>query len=400
MRAARLPLFLVLLCGGWLLALNLGVRQSMGLFIPSMITDLGWTASTFALAFGLQNLLWGLTSPAAGMIADRYGTARVLIAGALLYVAGLALTGLSTSPWMLHGSTGVLIGLGVGATTFPLVLGAVGRLVSAEKRSFALGVASTGGSLGQFVFAPVTGWLNDGLGYTMALLVLALICLSMVPAGLALAGRAEEGPSSAESAGGLGEAIGEAARHRGYLLLNAGFFVCGFHVALIAVHLPFFAALCGLPGTVAAQSLAVIGLFNVFGTLLAGWLGGRYRQKWLLSGIYGLRALVILGFLLAPKTAETFLVFAAAIGMLWLSTVPLTSSLVARVFGARYLASLFGVVMLSHQIGAFIGASLGGIVYDLTGSYDAVWLSAAALGMFAALVHLPIGDRALRPAVS
>lgn len=400
MRVVRLPLIVVLLCGGWLLALNLGVRQSLGLFIPDMITDLGWTASTFALAFGIQNLLWGLTSPAAGMLADRFGTARVLSAGVLLYAAGLALTGMVGSPWMLHGTIGLLIGLGVGATTFPLVLGAVSRLVPPGKRSMALGVASTGGSLGQFVFAPVTGWLNDGLGWSAALLVLALICLTMVPAGLALAGRAEDGPAVGDSAAGLGAAVREAAGHRGFLLLNAGFFVCGFHVALIAVHLPFFAALCGLPGSVAAQSLGVIGLFNVFGTLLAGWLGGRYRQKWLLSGIYGLRALVILGFLFAPKTSETFLIFSASIGLLWLSTVPLTSGIVARVFGARYMASLFGVVMLSHQIGAFIGASMGGIVYDITGSFDAVWLAAAGLGLFAALVHLPIGDRALRPAVS
>ncbi|WP_142849017.1 MFS transporter [Telmatospirillum sp. J64-1] len=392
-RSWRLPI-LILFCGSLVLSLNLGIRQSLGLFIPDLMNEKGWSAGTLAFAFAIQNLVWGLASPLGGMLADRWGTAKTLALGCAVYASGLALMGMSDSVWMLHGSAGLLIGAGVGATTFPIVLGAIGRAVPPEKRSFALGIASAGGSFGQFIMAPVTQQLNLGFGPETALLLLAAISLLMVPAGLALAGKPEPGQGVGQQS--LTEALREAAGQRSYLLLMAGFFVCGFHVAFISVHLPVFSALCGMVPAVAATSLALVGLFNIFGTLTTGALGGRYPKKWLLSGIYFGRAVAIGAFMLAPKTEASFLIFASVMGFLWLSTVPPTSGLIAQIFGPRYLASLFGLVMLSHQVGAFLGAWSGGLVYDLTGSYDAVWVAALALGVFAGLVHLPIREAPLQ----
>lgn len=396
MRPWQLPM-LVLLAGGLILSLNLGIRQSLALFIPDMMSATGWSASTFAFAFALQNLLWGLAAPVAGLLADRYGTARTLVLGTGLYAGGLVLMGLSDSPWLLHGSAGLLIGAGVGATTFPIVLGAIGRAFPPERRSFALGVAAAGGSVGQFVMAPVTQSLNGALGYEQALVMLAVIAMVMAPAGLALAGRPAHGAEDA-AAPSMGTALKEAAGHRGYWLLNAGFFVCGFHVAVIVTHLPTFVAINGLSGEVAAYALALVGLFNIFGTLIAGWVGGRYSKKKALAVLYLGRAGVFTVFFILPPTTTTILVFAAAMGLLWLSTVPLTSGVVGQIFGPTYMASLFGVVMFSHQIGAFFGAWLGGLVYDATGSFDLIWIASIALGLFSALVHLPIREHALRPA--
>ncbi|MGB0694608.1 MAG: MFS transporter [Rhodospirillaceae bacterium] len=396
-----LPAVLVT-AGAIILGLNLGVRQSMGLFIPDMAADLGWSTAVFGLAFAIQNLLWGLGSPVAGMMADRWGTAKTLMLGTALYGAGLLLMADVASPLGLHATAGVLIGLGVAGTTFPVVLGAVGRMVSPERRSLALGIVSAGGSFGQFVMAPITESLNSSLGWAGALVALAAICMLMIPCGLMLADRTRktsaepdqtakaEAPAEQEQT--LKEAFALAFANRNYNLVTLGFFVCGFHIAFIAVHLPVYVATCGLPSSVAAATLAVVGLFNIFGTLLAGWAGGRYRKGPALSVIYGLRAIVILAFMIAPKTEVTFLIFGAAIGMLWLSTVPLTSGIVAQVFGPRYMASLFGMCLLSHQIGAFIGSWAGGIVFEETGSYDAIWIASIILGIAAAIVNLPVRE--------
>ena len=383
---------LVLIGGTTILALNMGVRQSLGLFIPEMMADLGMSLGTFSLALALQNLIWGLLAPATGAIADRFGTAKTLIAGSMLYVLGLALMAFSTEPWMLHGSAGLLVGMGVSATTFAVVLGAVGRCFPERRRTLALGVASSGGSLGQFIMAPVSQGLIDGFGWAVALLIIALIAGLMIPASAVLAGRAE----ARSTQGNLKSALHEAIHHRGYRLLFFGFFVCGFHVAFISVHLPNFVAICGLPATVASSSLAIIGLFNIGGTIIAGALGDRYRKSWLLSAIYASRAILILVFMLAPKTPDAFFVFSAVMGVLWLSTVPLTSGIVAHLFGPRYMATLFGLVMLSHQLGAFLGAWIGGVVFDATGNYDLVWLLGAALGFIAAVLHLPIREDQIR----
>ncbi|WP_413208182.1 MFS transporter [Rhodospirillum sp. A1_3_36] len=385
---------LVITAGGLILALNLGVRQSLGLFIPDMAADLGWSTTTFGLAFAIQNLLWGLASPIAGMIADRFGTARVLVIGGLLYALSLALMSGVTSPWALHATGGLLLGMGVGFTTFPVVLGAVGRLVDPRRRGLALGIVSAGGSFGQFTMAPTTEALNQALGWSDALVAMGAISLIMVPLGLVLAGRPATAAAEGESAS-LGEAMTEAFGHGGYRLLTLGFFVCGFHIAFIATHLPTFVQTCGLPGGVAAGTLAVVGLFNMVGTIAAGALGDRYRKKWLLSAIYGLRAVLILVFMVAPKTELTFLLFGGSLGLLWLSTVPPTSGIIAQIFGSRYMATLFGIVMLSHQIGAFFGAWLGGLIYDMTGSFDLMWILSALLGVAAAVVNLPITDTPL-----
>ncbi|OKH89084.1 MFS transporter [Thalassospira sp. TSL5-1] len=393
--------WLVLFSGGLVLAANLGIRPSLGLFIPDMLTATGWSASVFGLAFAIQNLLWGISAPIAGALADRFGTTRTLIGASLFYAAGLYLMGQSSSPTALYATAGLMIGIGVGASSFAVVLAAISRVFPPHRRSFILGLASAGGSIGQFIMAPTTQALNSGLGYVGALTMIALISLVIMPAAFALTGRADHSPGSATAATDLGptsliDAFHEARKHRGFLLLNAGFFVCGFHIAVIATHLPTFTQLCGLPPSVASNGLAIIGLFNIVGTVTAGWFGGRWRKKWGLSLIYGTRALVIFVFLISPKTAETIWLFSALMGALWLSTVPLTSGIVAQVFGPRYMATLFGLVMLSHQIGAFFGAWLGGLFYDMTGSFDAIWILSIALGIFAALVHMPIDDTALR----
>lgn len=401
MRATKWFPWLVLLSGCLVLSLNLGVRQSLGLFIPDMLNDTGWNAATFGLAFAIQNLMWGISAPIAGALADRYGTTRTLIGGTVLYGLGLYMMGTSQSPGELHLTAGFLIGTGVGATSFPVVLAAISRVFSAQKRSFALGLASAGGSVGQLVMAPTTQALNSSLGYVAALVILAGISMLIIPAAFAMTGKAEgSGPSASPDLGpqSLMAAFHEARKHRGFLLLTAGFFVCGFHIAVIATHLPTFTELCGLPRSVAAEGLALIGAFNIIGTLTAGWAGGKWRKKFGLSFIYGMRAVVIVIFIFAPKTSETILLFSASMGALWLSTVPLTSGLIAQVFGPRYMATLFGIVMLSHQIGAFFGAWMGGIVYDMTGNFDAVWWASVALGVFAAVVHMPIDDRELRVA--
>lgn len=383
---------LVFLAGIVCLILAMGIRQSFGIFLAPVAMDLEVGRQVFGLAIAVQNLLWGLAQPFTGALADTFGAVRVTIAGAILYAAGLALAAFSTDPLGLNLTLGVLVGLALAGTTYGTVLGAVGRVVPPEKRSLAFGLCTAAGSFGMFAVVPGAQGLLDAFGWRDTFVVLAIAMSLLVPLAFGFRGADAR---IVRTAGGqsIGGAIGEAGRHGGYLLLNAGFFVCGFHVAFIATHLPAFLADNGLGPEVSAWSLAMIGLFNIVGSYLFGALGGRFRQKWVLSWIYLARAVVIALFLALPLTGAGAVAFGAAIGFLWLGTVPLTSGIVARLFGVRYLSMLYGVVFASHQLGAFLGAWGGGLAYDLLGSYDAVWLAAIALALFAAAIHLPIDDR-------
>lgn len=386
--------FAVVAAGVIMLGLNMGVRQTYGLFLEPMTSSLGVSYATFGLAIAVQNLLWGALTPVCGVLADRYGTGRVLVAGGVVYVAGLLVMAMVQTPLGLHLGAGILTGIAVSATGFPLVLSAVARVAPPEKRSTWLGIATAGGSMGQFVLLPVSQGLIGAFGWSSALLALALITAIMVPLSAPLRGRPE---ALQEGELTLGGAFAEARVHHGYLLLNAGFFVCGFHVAFVATHFPAYVESQQLPAWIGAAALGVIGFFNILGTFLFGWLGGRYRKKWVLTAMYLGRAVAILGLLVLPVTPLTIWLFAVAFGTLWLGTVPLTSGLVGQIFGPRYLATLFGIVMFSHQIGAFFGAWLGGISFDLTGSYNVVWLAALLLSLMSAALHAPIEDTPLRP---
>ncbi len=387
----RLPL-LILICGAAVLALNMGIRQTFGLFLEPVTLDLAMSRSNFALAIAVQNLLWGLLTPACGMLADRYGTGRVLAAGGLLYALGNTVMALGESAFAVHLGAGVMVGMAVGASGFPLVLAVVARSVPEERRSMALAIAATGGSVGQFLLVPFSQVMIEGLGWPAALLILAALAALIVPLAAALAGKPTMAAAGPASPGG---ALSQARRHRGFLLLTAGFFVCGFHVSFIATHLPGYITSLNLDPLVGASALGLIGFFNILGGLAAGVLGSRFRLKYVLSMIYLARAVAIGLFLFGPKTEWAVFAFSAVIGLLWLSTVPLTSSLVGQIFGSRFMATLFGIVMLGHQLGAFFGAWLGGLSYDLTGSYDGVWILSILLGLLAAALHWPIADRPL-----
>lgn len=394
---ARSPI-VVIVCGGLILSLAMGVRQTFGLFLEPVSAELGLGRETFALAMAVQNILWGFAQPATGIVADRYGAGRVVAVGGIVYTLGLIVMSGMTGPLALHLGGGLMVGFAMAACGFSVVLGAVARAVPAAKRSMALGVVSAGGSFGQFAVAPFGQGLISAYGWPGALIGLAVLAALMVPLALAVAGKPAEsaGPAGEDGSQTIVEAMREALGHRGYLYLSAGFFVCGFQVVFIAVHLPAYLADSGLPASVAATALALIGAFNIAGTYACGVLGDRFPKKWLLSGLYLLRAGVIAAFLLAPKTETTVLVFAATIGFLWLGTVPLTSGLVGTMFGVRYLSTLFGIVFLSHQAGSFLGVWLGGVVYDATGSYDAIWIASVVLGLAAAVLHLPISENPVR----
>ena len=390
----------VLICGGMILTLALGLRHGFGLFLQPMTSDLNWGRESFALALAVQNLVWGASQPFAGMIADKYGAGRVTAGGAVLYIAGLALMAFPFAPWFFVLSSGVLIGMGLSGVTFSLVLGVIGRRYPPEKRSMALGIAAAAGSFGQFAMLPLTQWLLTHVGWHGALLTMAGIGILMIPLALGMVEDKSNGTmhTFAQSAG---QAMREAIGHRGYMLLTIGFFVCGFQVVFVGVHLPAFLADRGFPPHVAVISLALIGLFNIVGTYTTGWLGGRMPKRWILSGIYFGRAVVIALFILLPMSLATVYGFAILLGLLWLSTVPPTNGIVATIFGTRYLAMLAGFTFFSHQIGSFLGAWLGGLLYDRTGSYDIVWWISIALGIVAGLMNLPIDEHEIkRPAVA
>jgi MFS family permease len=383
----------VLLCGGAILTLGMGIRQGFGLFLQPMTFDQGWTRETFAFALALQNLIWGASQPFFGMIADRRGAGRVLAAGAALYSAGLVLMALSHTGWQLSLATGVLLGLAQGSTTFSIVFGVVSRTFPPERRSMALGLSSAAGSFGQFAMLPYTGALISQLGWFDALLLLAVSAALIAPLASALVEK-HGGAAGGAPAQSVGEAVREAFAHRSFLLLTAGYFVCGFQLAFITVHFPAYLVDKGLSANVGVAALALVGLFNIFGSFTAGALGARYAKKYLLSWIYLTRSIAIALFIVAPVSETSVYLFSAAIGFLWLSTVPLTNGVIGTIFGVAYMSTLSGFAFFSHQIGGFIGVWLGGYLFDHTGSYRAVWLVSIALGIFAALVNLPIEERA------
>ena len=389
----RAPM-LVLVCGFLILAMTMGSRFSFGLFLQPMSQDLGWSFGILSLFMGIQAFMWGVTQPLAGIVADRFGPARTVAVGLLLYAVGLYWMATPSSPPALYLGAATVLAVGGSMAGISVILSAVARAFPPEKQSMVMGAVTAGASFGQLVFSPMAQTLIGAWGWTTALFVMAAMAASFSLLALALV----TGPKSAASTAAeqkLGAAILEAGQHSGFLYLTAGFFVCGFHVTLISTHLPAFAALCGLPAMVGAVALSLIGAFNVIGTNVAGYLGGRFRKKYLLSGIYVSRSVVIAIYIALPITEATTLVFAAAMGLLWLSTVPLTSGIVSQIFGARWLATLFGLVFFGHQVGSFLGAWLGGYIYAQTGSYDGVWWIAILLGLFAGVIHLPIADRPL-----
>jgi MFS family permease len=388
--ARALPL--VIAAGCLISLLSFGPRSIMGLFLAPMTEAHGWSRELFALSIAIQNIMWGLGQPLAGAMADRFGSARVLAAGGVIYGGGLALMSWAPTGAWLHVSAGVMVGLGMAAASYSIVLAAFGQRVPPEKRSMIFGIGTAAGSMGQFLFAPLGQMLIQGFGWSEALLVLGAMMLAIPVLALAFAG-APPPDAQAFRQQTLGQALGEALRHRSYLLLTAGFFVCGFHIAFVSTHLPPYIVDKGLDPRIGAWALALIGLFNIVGSLASGWIGQHASKPIFLSLIYLARAVLIALFVLLPTTPVTVLVFAAMLGLLWLSTVPPTTALVAIMFGPKYMATLMGIVFLSHQVGAFLGVWLGGLLYDRTGSYDVVWWIGVALGIYAAIVHWPIEER-------
>ena len=394
-----LSMMQVLVCGAAIVTMSMGIRHGFGLWLAPITTDRGWSRETFSFALAVQNLAWGLAGPVVGAVADRWGAYRVIVGGSLLYAAGLVAMGMATTGYGFLGGAGLLIGVAQAGTTYAVVYGVIGRNVAPERRSWAMGVAAAAGSFGQFLMVPVEGALISSIGWQGALFALGAGALLIVPLAFGL--REPRAAASAASQQSVGAAVREALGHRSFQLLTAGYFVCGFQVVFIGVHMPSYLKDHGLRPDVATTALALIGLFNIFGTYIAGSLGGRLPKTHLLSGIYALRSVVILAFILSPLSPWSVYLFAAAIGFLWLSTVPLTNGVVASIFGVRYLSMLGGFVFLSHQIGSFLGVWLGGKLYDMTGSYDVVWWIAIALGLVAAVVNLPIREQAvLRPALA
>lgn len=387
----RTPL-VVILAGCTIALLNFGTRAGFGLFMEPISSTNGWGREVFALAIGVQTVLWGFGQPFAGAFADKYGSARVLAIGAVFYAAGVALTSVASTPTMLNLTTGMLVGIGLAGTSFTVALSAIARMVSPERRSWALGLGTAAGSLGQFLMVPLGQAFIAAYGWAFALILLSLFALAIIPLSTALAGKTPDGGGPKQS---MSEALREAGGERSYWLLIAGFFVCGFHVSFIQTHLPAYVVDRGLDPRTGAWALALVGLANVVGSYTAGVMGGKHSKKYLLSFIYAARAVVITVFVLMPMTQTSVLIFAFCMGLLWLSTVPLTSGLVAQIFGPRYMATLFGIVFFSHQVGGFLGVWLGGRLFDLTGSYDVVWWISAALGVFSAIVHFPIDERPL-----
>ncbi|WP_110949028.1 MFS transporter [Pseudomonas bohemica] len=380
----------VLLGSALILALSLGTRHGFGLFLPPMSAQFGWGREVFAFAIALQNLIWGLAQPFTGALADRFGAAKVVFVGGILYAVGLALMSMADSPATLSLSAGLLIGIGLSGTTFSIILGVVGRALPPEKRSMGMGLASAAGSFGQFAMLPGTLGLIGWLGWSMALVALGVLVAFILPLVAMLKDKPVPVTAGEQT---LREALHEACAHSGFWLLAFGFFVCGFQVVFIGVHLPAYLVDQHLPAVVGTSVLALIGLFNVFGTYIAGWLGGRMSKPRLLTGLYLLRAVVIVLFLWAPLTQTTAYLFGIAMGLLWLSTVPLTNGTVATLFGVRNLSMLGGIVFLFHQLGAFLGGWLGGVVYDRTGSYDLIWYISIALSLMAAALNWPVRER-------
>ena len=387
---------IVIFCSALIVFVSMGIRQSFGLFLSPISRDLGIGREVFSLAIAWQNLIFGL--PILGIVADRFGPRWVVAGGALLYAVCFFLLSSVSTPPGLYTVLGVLMGIALSSISYVVVLGAVAQVVAPEKRASSFGLITAAGSFGTFAIVPGVQWLLSDLGWQSSFAFIALVAgaSAFLAIGIPQRGR-EVSPNTVESDdGSLLQALLQARGHSGYWLLNAGFFVCGFHVAFIATHLPAFLTDYGLSKMVGATALSLIGLFNIFGSYLSGQLGDRYRKKYLLSLLYLGRGLVISGFLFIPVTNTSALVFGSLIGFLWLATVPLTSGTVAQIFGSRYLSTLYGIVFFSHQIGSFLGVWLAGRVYDATGSYDLIWIAAILLAVTSSLVHLPIADKPLQ----
>lgn len=395
-------LWLAILAGGLIMGLALGVRHVQGLFLLPVTLDRGWPRETFGLAMAVQNLVWGLAQPVTGMIADRYGSACVIAAGLLFYALGLFFMAEATTAIAFVASAGLCIGIALSGTAFAAIYGALSRIVPADRRSWALGLAGAVGGLGQFAMVPAAQALISGRSWVWALIFLAAAMAMLLPFAYPLRDRADT-PALPGAASSMTAAIGEAFRHRGFWLLNLGFVACGFQLAFIATHLPAYLLDRGLDASEGVAGLAIIALANVAGTYLFALWGGSLRRKYLLAAIYLARATAMMLFVLLPASAFGVYLFAAVMGFLWLGTVPLTNGLIAQLFGVRYITTLFGFVFLGHQLGSFLGVWLGGQIFDMTRSYRAIWLVAIALGLLAALLHWPIDDRpvirdGLRPA--
>jgi MFS family permease len=385
----------VLVCGCLIGMIGFGPRAGLGFFLTPMSAANGWGRDVFALAMGLQMLLWGIGQPFAGALADRFGAIPVLCAGAILYAVGLAAMAYSTTPLMLHITAGLIIGLALSGSSFTLVIGAFGKLLPEEWRSLGFGAGTAAGSFGQFLFSPISVALIDAFGWQHTLVIFSVVVLTIIPLSLALASP----QATAAQAGvvlpqqSVGAALAEAFWHRSYVLLVLGFFTCGFQIFFVAIHLPAYLIDRGLPAEVGGWSLAVIGLFNILGSILAGYLGNRVPKRYILALIYFGRSIAILIFIMLPPSALTTLIFSAVIGFLWLSTVPPTSGLVAVMFGTKWLTMLFGFAFFSHQVGGFLGVWLGGLLFEETGSYQIVWWLAIVLGVASAVINLPIVEK-------
>ena len=391
-QAPKLSMVQVLLCGAAIVTLSMGIRHGFGLWLQPITQAQGWTRETFAFAIAVQNLSWGVFGIFAGMIADRFGAFRVIIAGAVLYALGLAGMALAATGMLFTLSAGVLIGAAQAGTTYAVIYGVIGRNISAEKRSWAMGVAAAAGSFGQFLMVPTEGFLISRFGWQEALLVLSAAVLLIVPLAYGLREKTVAGAAPVKREKTIVQALAEAFKYPSFQLLMAGYFVCGFQVVFIGVHMPSYLKDKSMLPEVASYALALIGLFNVFGTYAAGALGQRMPKKNILAGIYFARALVIAIFIAAPLTPLSVYIFSAVMGTLWLSTVPPTNAAVAQIFGIQHLSMLSGFIFFSHQIGSFMGVWLGGYLYDRNGSYDIVWLLTIALGIFAGLVNLPVRE--------
>ena len=383
---------IIVVCGCLVIFVGFGIRSTMGVFLVPITEQYDWGRSIFAFAAALQNLFWGFSQPIFGAIADRFGSGRVILIGGICYVAGLALMIVSSTPLGFYIANGALIGFGLSGTTFAIVLAVIARAVPERQRSMALGIGSAAGSLGQFVLVPLGNSLILQFGWVSTIAMLSCLMLLVIPLSFVLSGKPNiSGPEQT-----LKAAVFQAARHPGYVLLTSGFFVCGFQVTFIGIHLPAYLTDIGLSSNVGAWALSIVGLFNLVGTLLAGYMGNIFKKKSILSFIYLGRAIVIAVFVMLPPSVPSALIFAGCMGILWLATIPLTSGIVSQVFGARYLGTLFGFVFLGHQIGSFLGVWMGGLLFDATQSYEVVWWICVALGVIAALLHWPINESPIR----